>query len=360
VFRGRRFYLWRYRELIPVPKDIEVVTLYEGGTPLIPATELGRELGLKKMFIKFEGSNPTGSFKDRGMTVGVSVAKYLGAKVVTCASTGNTSSSMAAYARRAGLKPIIIVPKGGIAKGKMSQGILYGAVVIEVGGGFDTALKVIIEASKDMAVYPLNSINPWRIEGQKTVAFEIVDELGVPDWIALPVGNAGNITALWKGLKELREFGLIDRLPKILAVQAEGAAPVVKAFRGGRYEPIAKPSTIASAIRIGNPVHWERALKALRESGGEAVSVSDDEILKSQLLIARLEGLGVEPASAASVAGVGKAIRDKLIDRDEVVVAIATGHALKDPDTAALHQADVIEVPDHLTALDLLKKLASN
>jgi threonine synthase len=357
LFRSRKFYVWRYRELIPVPKDAEVVTLYEGGTPLIRASNLGRSLRLTNLYVKFEGANPTGSFKDRGMTVATTIAKYLGVKAVVCASTGNTSSSMAAYARRAGLKPILVVPKNGIAKGKMGQGLLYGATVIEVEGGFDTAMKVIMELANDLKVYPLNSVNPWRIEGQKTVGYEIVDELGVPDWIVLPVGNAGNITSLWKGLKELRALGLIKRLPKVLAVQAEGASPIVKAFHNGKYVPETKVETIASAIRIGNPVHWERALRVLNESRGYALSVSDLEILNAQKDLARLEGLGVEPASAASIAGVRKAVDLGIIRSDEVVVAIATGHALKDPDVMLSYEVDRVVVADAEAAVKTIEKL---
>ncbi|MEM2347968.1 MAG: threonine synthase, partial [Sulfolobales archaeon] len=211
LFRSRRFSVWRYRELIPLPENAEIVTLGEGGTPLIHAKNLGNLLGINKIYVKYEGNNPTGSFKDRGMTVAISMAKYLGVKAVICASTGNTSSSMAAYARKAGLKPILVVPRNGIAKGKMGQAVLYGATVIEVGGNFDLAMKVIMNLAKNLRVYPLNSINPWRIEGQKTVGYEIVDELGVPDWISIPVGNAGNITSLWKGLKELMRLGLINK-----------------------------------------------------------------------------------------------------------------------------------------------------
>jgi len=359
VFRKRKFYLWRYRELIPIPLDAEIFTLYEGGTPLVEARRLGSLLHVRELYIKFEGSNPTGSFKDRGMTVAVSMAKYLGAKGVVCASTGNTSSSMAAYARRAGIKPLIIVPKGGITKGKMSQGVLYGATVIEISGGFDEAMSVVLKLAKDLTLYPLNSINPWRIEGQKTVAYEIADELGVPDWIAIPVGNGGNITALWKGFKELKRLGLVSKLPRILGVQAEGASPIVNAFKFGIYKPVIDPTTIASAIRIGNPVHWERALNALTESRGYALSVSDQEIIEAQRMIARLEGLGVEPASASSIAGLYKAVELGIVGRDDTVVAIATGHALKDPDSSLIHDAEYYEVSDSATAIELINKLVS-
>lgn len=336
---------------------MDIITLQEGGTPLVRSERLGTAIGSKELYIKFEGSNPTGSFKDRGMTVAVSIAKYLGAKVVVCASTGNTSSSMAAYARRAGIKPVIIVPKGGVAKGKMSQGALYGAIVVEVAGGFDEAMSIVLKLAKDLAIYPLNSINPWRIEGQKTVAFEIADELGVPDWIAIPVGNGGNITALWKGFKELKKLGLIDRLPKILAVQAEGASPIVRALNEGVYTPFKNPSTVATAIRIGNPVHWERALRVLKESNGYAISVSDSEIIEAQRAIARLEGLGVEPASAASIAGLMKAIHYGVVRGDDRVVAIATGHALKDPEASLRYEVERYEVNTSAEVLEIISKL---
>ncbi|MEM2157988.1 MAG: threonine synthase [Sulfolobales archaeon] len=359
-FRKRKFNMWRYRELIPLPKDAEIVTLHEGGTPLIRANNLGKKLRIKELYMKFEGSNPTGSFKDRGMSVGISIAKHLGVKAVVCASTGNTSSSMAAYARRAGIKPILVVPKNGIAKGKMSQAVLYGGTVIEVQGNFDLAMKVIMNLAKDLKVYPLNSINPWRIEGQKTVAFEIVDELGVPDWVSIPVGNAGNITSLWKGLKELIALGLINKLPRILAVQAEGASPLVNAFRNGSYSPQRGVETIASAIRIGNPVHWERALNVLKESSGVALTVSDSEILEAQKSLARMEGLGVEPASAASIAGVRKAIEMGIIDGDESVVSILTGTALKDPDTASSHDVEYLESENEEKTLEIINKIVNN
>ena len=340
---------------------MEIISLLEGGTPLIPLNRLGKIIGgLKKLYMKFEGTNPTGSSEDRGMTVAVSIAKYLGVKVVVCASTGNTSSSMSAYARRAGLVPIVVLPKGKVARGMLSQSKLYGAITIFTGGNFDDALNAIIEASKEGIVYSLNSINPWRIEGQKTVGFEIVDEIGVPDWIALSVGNAGNISALWKGLLELKRFGLIHKLPRLLVVQAERAAPIVETFRRNAKELIfiENPETVASAISVGRPVHWERALKALRESKGCAIAVSDEEILEAQKLIAKFEGIGVEPASAAPIAGIIRAIEDKIIDRNETVVVIATSHALKDPETASIHIHFSYYASNTREVIKLLKKIA--
>ncbi len=334
TFKGRYWGVWRYRELIPVPTDAEIVSLGEGGTPLIKLRGPTRHT-----FLKFEGANPTGSFKDRGMTVATTVARYLGARAVVCASTGNTSASMSAYAARAGLKPIIILPEGKVAKGKLAQAVLHGATIINVKGNFDQALEAAVKVSAEGLAYLMNSINPWRIEGQKTVGFEIVEEMGVPDWIVLPVGNAGNISALWKGLKELYTAGLIEQLPRLAGIQASGAAPLAKAFKHGVEEPefVDKPETVATAIRIGRPVSWKRAMRAVRESGGVFEEVSDEEILNGQRELARNEGIGVEPASAAAYAGLRKLVDEGIIGKDERVAVIATGHALKDPEVAASH-----------------------
>jgi len=339
--------VWRYRELIPVPDDAEVVSLSEGGTPLIPLKNPGGG-GDGNLYLKFEGSNPTGSFKDRGMTVAVTMAKYLGAEVVACASTGNTSASAAAYAARAGLKSLVFLPRGGVAKGKLAQAILHGASLLMIDGSFDDALRKLLQISQKHAIYVVNSLNPWRIEGQKTLAFEIADEVGVPDWVILPVGNGGNISAIWKGFKELESFGLIEKLPKLAGVQAEGASPLVKAFNSGKEEPefVDKPETIASAIRIGKPVNWRRALRAVRESGGVMVSVTDEEILKAQKQLARTYGIGVEPASAASFAGYLKLLEEGAIQNENKVVLVGTGHALKDPDTSASHEVMTYTVHD--------------
>jgi threonine synthase len=331
----------------------------EGGTPLVKAPKLSKLANVNDLYVKFEGANPTGSFKDRGMTIAITIAKYLGIKAVACASTGNTSSSMSAYARRAGIEPIIVLPEKGIAKGKMSQSALYGATTIIIKGNFDDALRVILEAQRQGIIYPVNSVNPWRLEGQKTVGFEIIDELGIPDWIALPVGNAGNITALWKGLLELKRFQLIDKLPKLLGVQAKGAAPIVKMFEDGLNDlpDISNPKTIASAIKIGRPVNWRRAVRAIKGSGGHILAVTDDEILNAQRLIARLEGLGVEPASASSIAGIMKARDEGIIDNNECIVAIATGHVLKDPDISSSHPHSKLIARDSDHALSLLTKI---
>ncbi len=359
--RRKPFRLWRYRRLIPVPEEAKIVSLNEGGTPLIRFKRISELLGLRELYGKFEGANPTGSFKDRGMTVAVTMAVFLGFKNVICASTGNTSASMTAYAARAGLNPIVVLPKGKVARGKVAQTILHGAVIVYINGGFDDALKVVLEASRRELAYPLNSINPWRIEGQKTVAYEIVDEIGVPDWIIVPVGNAGNISAIWKGLLELKQNELIDRLPRLAGVQAKGASPLVRAFREQRdyIEPVDKPETIASAIRIGNPVNWKRALKAVRESKGVLIDVDDEEIINAQKELARVEGLGVEPASATTLAGLRKLVEEKVIDRNERVVLVLTGHALKDPETASSHLVHSFSVNSVEEALRMVSALQS-
>jgi len=335
--RRRRFGVWRYRELLPLSDGVVPVTLGEGGTPLIKVARVSSG----SVFVKFEGANPTGSFKDRGMTVGVTIAKHLGVEGVLVASTGNTAASAAAYAARAGLRCVVVLPRGGVAKGKLAQAFLHGAEVLEVDGVFDDALKEVLEEAvvkgrRDL--YPLNSYNPWRLEGQKTLAFELVDELGEPpDCVVVPVGNAGNISAIWKGFRELYEFGLASKLPRMIGVQAEGAAPLVKtwASRSNSLVAVEKPVTVASAIRIGKPVNWLKALKAVDESRGALLAVSDEEIIKSMRDLAALEGVGVEPASAASLAGYRKALELGVIDEDSVTVLVATGHALKDPDVVS-------------------------
>ncbi len=327
--------VWRYKDVIPVDKE-KAITLNEGGTPLHKSLRLYRDIGVKELRIKNEGLNPTGSFKDRGMTVGVTRAVELGAKSVICASTGNTAASLSAYAARAGLKAFVVVPNESVAIGKMAQARAAGANIVKVKGNFDVALDLVKRiASESSSVYLLNSVNPFRIEGQKTLAYEIVEEYGVPDWIFIPVGNAGNITALWKGLKELREMGVIDRLPRLGGVQAEGASPIYKAFAENRdyIIPEKEPKTVATAIKIGKPASWRRALRAVRESKGVMLKVSDEEITEYQGKLSSMEGIFVEPASAASVAGLAKAVKLGYVSRDESVVAIATGNGLKDPDS---------------------------
>lgn len=339
--RERRFGVWRYRELLPIRDEVEPVTLGEGGTPLIKLRNV-YERGIvdsRNVYVKFEGANPTGSFKDRGMTVGVTIAKYLGVEGVVVASTGNTAASAAAYAARAGLRCLVVLPQGGVARGKLAQALLHGAEIKEVEGSFDSALEEVLDKVLNEELsgyYPLNSFNPWRLEGQKTISYEIVDELDTtPDFVIVPVGNAGNISAIWKGFKELYELGLINDLPRLVGVQAEGAAPIATAWFRGLTEPlfIDKPTTIASAIRIGRPINWFKAMRAVKESNGFFVTVSDEDILNAMKILAKYEGIGVEPASATTLAALIKCVNEGKISRDDLVILVATGHALKDPDT---------------------------
>ena len=328
--RKRRIGVWRYREFLPVTVEENIVSLQEGGTPLHYCFNLSNRLK-SEIHVKNEGMNPTGSFKDRGMTVGVSKAKELGFNRLICASTGNTSSSLAAYAAKAQLTAYVVVPSQAIALGKMAQALIYGAVVIAIEGNFDEALKIVRDVSSNKGLYLLNSINPFRLEGQKTIAFEIIDELGhAPDKIIVPIGNAGNISAIWKGLKEYKELGIIDKLPHMIGVQAAGANPIATMLNEGFEElhPIDDPDTVASAIKIGNPVNWVKAVTAIRESEGFVLDVTDNEILNAQSKIANLEGIFIEPASAASIAGLLK-IGTEL---EEEIVCITTGSGLKDPD----------------------------
>jgi threonine synthase len=319
-----------YREYLPVNENTPIITLYEGNTPLVHAQNLAREIGFKgEIFLKYEGLNPTGSFKDRGMTLAISKAVEAGKKAVICASTGNTSASAAAYAAKAGLKAYVLLPKGAVALGKLSQAVIYGAQVLALQGTFDDALEIVRKLGEILPVEVVNSVNPYRIEGQKTGAFEVCDALGfAPDYHFIPVGNAGNITAYWKGYKEYFQRGKIEKLPKMMGWQAEGAAPIVKGY------PIKNPQTIATAIKIGNPYSWQSALQAARESGGLIDAVSDDEILYAYKLVASKEGIFCEPASAASVAGLIKLCREGFFKGGEVVVCTLTGNGLKDPDTA--------------------------
>lgn len=318
----------RYREYLPVDEFTPIVTLNEGNTPLIKADNLARKLELDaEIYLKFEGSNPTGSFKDRGMTMAVTKAKEAGSNAIICASTGNTSASAAAYGARAGLKTYVLIPDGYIALGKLSQAMMYGAEIIAIQGNFDQALEVVRKISEEYPITLVNSVNPYRIEGQKTSAFEICDALGqAPDYHFIPVGNAGNITAYWKGYKEYNEKGKINNLPKMMGFEAEGAAAIV------RGERIMNPETIATAIRIGNPASWEKAEAARDESKGTISSVNDDEIMAAYKLIANCEGVLAEPASAASVAGLIKCRHT--IKTGAKCVCILTGNGLKDPDNA--------------------------
>jgi threonine synthase len=333
-----------FRDRLPVTEATPVVTLLEGGTPLVRSDGLSAETGCN-VFLKVEGANPTGSFKDRGMTVAVSRALERGSKAVACASTGNTSASAAAYAARAGLPCAVLVPKGGVALGKMAQTLVGGARVLEVEGSFDTALELTRELAERHSVTLVNSVNPDRLQGQKTCVFEICDALGrAPEFHLLPVGNAGNITSHWMGYREYRDGAVIDALPVVFGFQAEGAAPIV------RGEPVERPETVASAIRIGNPASWEGANRAAEESGGEIMAVSDQEILAAYERLAG-EGLFCEPASAASVAGllaVGKAGR---LPRESVAVCVLTGHGLKDPQVALSRVGSPATVPTDVDAV---------
>jgi len=351
--------VWRYRDFMPIRDPSKIVSLNEGGTGLHSCQRLGNLLGFRCLYVKNEGENPTGSFKDRGMTIGITKAVELNMKTVICASTGNTSASLAAYAAKAGLQCIVLIPSGKIAYGKLAQAMVYGAKVVQIRGDFDQALKMVLELSeKHREVYLLNSINPYRLEGQKSLAYEICDQLNreAPDRVVLPVGNAGNISAIWKGFTEFHKLGLIEKLPKMTGIQAQGAAPIAKAIKNGSNEivPINKPETIATAIRIGAPVSWKKALRAIRESKGTAETVTDKEILEAQKMLARSEGLFVEPASASSIAGLKKLSESGKIDKDEVIVCVATGHGLKDPDVAMKISEKPFEVDAEMESIEKL------
>jgi threonine synthase len=335
-----------YRAFMPVSESTRVITLREGNTPLLPAPSLQERIGLPiPLYLKYEGMNPTGSFKDRGMTMAVTKAVEEGQRAVMCASTGNTAASAAAYAARAEIECVVVLPLKYIAMGKLAQSVMHGARVIAIEGNFDDALRIVIELTTNYPVQLVNSINPYRIEGQKSGAFEICDALGdAPTYHAIPVGNAGNITAYWKGYKEYHQAGRSTRRPKMLGFQAEGAAPIV------RGEPIADPQTIATAIKIGNPASWKSAVAARDESGGLIATVTDEEILEAYKLLASVEGVFCEPASAASFAGVMKLTRQGYFSLEEAsglpsdasVVCIITGHGLKDPDRAIATAAEPI------------------
>ncbi|MFH0762985.1 MAG: threonine synthase [Candidatus Omnitrophota bacterium] len=330
--KGQRYngVIDRYKKYLPVTGKTPVITLQEGDTPLIRAEYLSRLIGAE-VYLKYEGLNPTGSFKDRGMTLAISKACEEGSGAVICASTGNTSASAAAYSAKAGIKCIVLIPSGAIALGKLAQALIHGALVYAVKGNFDAALELVREITKKCPITLVNSLNPYRIEGQKTAAFEICEYLcTAPDFQVMPVGNAGNITAYWKGYKEYKEAGKIKKLPRMLGFQAQGSAPIVKGH------PIENPSTIATAIRIGNPASWKQATEARDESGGLIDMVSDSQILAAYKLLAAKEGVFVEPASAASIAGLLKLAKKGYFKKagGGRIVCILTGHGLKDPDRA--------------------------
>jgi threonine synthase len=317
-----------YRDRIPLPADAEIVTLHEGGTPLVEAKHLS-ELTGSRVFLKVEGANPTGSFKDRGMTAAITLAVSQGAKAVICASTGNTSASAAAYAAKAGLTCAVLVPSGKIALGKLAQAVMHGCRILQVDGNFDDCLELAQKTAAEFPITLVNSVNPIRIDGQKTAAFEVCDVLGqAPDVHLLPVGNAGNITAYWRGYSEYARDGVIAATPRMFGFQAAGAAPLV------RGEPVKHPETVATAIRIGDPASWDGAIGARNDSGGLIDAVTDDQILAAYRLLASREGVFVEPASAASVAGLLLTAADGRLPKGSTVVCTVTGHGLKDPDTA--------------------------
>jgi threonine synthase len=337
-----------FQHFLPVTSATPVITLLEGNTPLIPAVSLPAIMHADiELFFKFEGMNPTGSFKDRGMTMAISKAAEEGANIVVCASTGNTSASAAAYATRAGMLCTVLIPRGNIAQGKLAQAMMHGAVVIQVDGNFDDCLLLVRQLADARPVSIVNSINPFRIEGQKTGSFEICDQLGgsAPDFHALPVGNAGNITAYWKGYKEYRDHGQIRDLPRMLGFQAAGSAPIVLGHR------VEKPQTIATAIKIGDPASWQSAVEARDQSGGLIDSVTDDEITDAQKLLARHEGVFAEPASAASVAGVIKLAKNGFFECGARVVCVLTGHGLKDPDRAIAIAEQPVQAPANIEAV---------
>jgi threonine synthase len=339
--------LHRYRKQLHLPEYTEIVTLLEGNTSLIPVPRLVEEMGGGfELSILFEGLNPTGSFKDRGMTAAIGEALGRGVKVVICASTGNTAASAAAYAARAGLRAIVITPRGKVAAGKLAGAVAYGAQLVQIDGSFDDALNVVVKLSEEHPIALVNSLNPYRLEGQKTAAFEICDRIGAaPDWLCLPVGNAGNITAYWMGFQQYHEEKGFH-LPKILGVQASGAAPLVLGH------PVDHPETVATAIRIGKPARGEQALQAADDSGGQIIACTDDEILAMQKRLAG-EGIWVEPASAAGVAGLAKEIESRNLDpKGKRIVAVCTGHGLKDPDIIMKNREDPVVLPADLSAIE--------
>ncbi len=338
--------VWRFRELIPFLTDEQhIITLFEGNTPLYDAPKSAAYAGLKKLLLKHQGLNPTGSFKDNGMTTGIAQALALGAKAVACASTGNTSASMAAYAARAGMLAAVFIPSGQIAYGKLSQSLDYGAKTLQIDGDFDTAMQLVLELSQESDLYLLNSINPFRLEGQKTIAFELLEQCAwqVPDRLVIPGGNLGNSSAIGKGLAEAYQLGLIDRMPKMHIIQAEGANPLARMWAQGEREKllaVEKATTLATAIKIGHPVSWQKALRALDWcKGGGCHQVSEQEIADAKAIIGS-DGIGCEPASAVTLAGIRNLVNDGIIDKEEKIVAILTGNLLKDPDYTVNYHLD--------------------
>ena len=340
--------VWRFRELVmPDASDEDLVTQGEGNTPLLARPRIAAWAGVDHLLLKHEGHNPTGSFKDRGMTVAITQAKRINATAVACASTGNTSSALASYAALAGLRGLVLVPAGKVALGKLSQTIAYGAQTLLVRGDFDDCLRLCRQSSEQLGVYLANSINPWRLEGQKTIMFDLLQQLRwqSPDWLVLPAGNLGNTSAFGAALREARRLGLIDRAPRLACVQAAGSAPFAASFRDAfATRHTVRAETIATAIRIGDPASHERAVRAIRETDGVVLTVTDDEILEAKAII-DASGVGCEPASAASVAGTRKLVRDGTIHRGARVVALLTGHMLKDPEVMLAYHRDTEPAP---------------
>lgn len=345
--------VWRFRELVLAGDDETIVSHPEGNTPVIARDAAAAYAGVDGLLLKHEGHNPTGSFKDRGMTVALTQARRIGARAVACASTGNTSASLSAYASQAGIPSFVFVPEGRVSAGKLAQTVAYGARTLQIKGDFDDCLRLARDASDTLGVYLVNSVNPFRIEGQKTIVFELLQQLGwqAPDWIALPAGNLGNTSAFGKALSEAHAFGLIDRVPRLLAVQAAGAAPFAQAYAEHFAQRISvRAETRATAIRIGDPASWNRAVRAIAATNGVVESVTDDEIFAAKAVIDRC-GVGCEPASAASVAGVRALVARGVIRRDERVVAVLTGHLLKDPGGNASPDSTPPLTPDDALAL---------
>lgn len=367
--------VWRFRELLPFAKDAPVVSLFEGNTPLYRANHAAAYAGSNNLWLKHQGANPSGSFKDTGMTAAVTQAVILGAKTVVCASTGNTSASLAAYAARAELQCAILVPGGQVSHGKLAQSLDYGAQVLELDGNFDDCMRVIRELAEDPSIYLVNSINPFRIEGQKTVAIELAEQLNwqVPDHVVMPGGNLGNSSAFGKGFAEMLQSGLIDRLPKLSVIQAAGAAPFAALSNEGQPQsvtetegiaddlltPVKDPKTLATAIKIGAPVSWKKSLRAVAASGGRVISVTEQEIADAKAIIGR-DGIGCEPASATTVAGIKKLTADGFIGADETVVAILTGHVLKDADYVIRYHSATLEAPGHGDSPEKLSSAFAN
>jgi threonine synthase len=343
--------VWRFRELLPFVSDTaNIVTIAEGNTPIYTAQRSAQYAGLDQLRLKHQGLNPTGSFKDNGMTTGVTQAKNLGAKAVACASTGNTSASMAAYAARAGMRGIVFIPAGQVAYGKLSQSLEYGSLVVEIESNFDAAMRLVRELAEESELYLLNSVNPFRLEGQKAIAIEMMEQLNwtAPDWLVVPGGNLGNSSAIGKGLVEMRQLGLIDRLPRLAVIQAEGASPFydfVQANDKSVFHPFEHPATLATAIKIGKPVSWPKAWRAIEWTNGVVERVSEQEIADAKAIIGR-DGIGCEPASATTLAGIKKLVAGKVLKSDENIVAVLTGNVMKDPTYSINYHTDKLAIEE--------------